>query len=212
MHVFELEVERRQNVLGLLLGRSPRDLVEQNLLPQPLGSSTTVALLPDGLPSDVLTRRPDIRAAEAQLAAAAGDVSSARAALLPSISLTGSLGSASLDLDDLFTDPADVWSVAGGLMQPVFQGGRLRANVERERAILDQRRAEYARTVQNAFREVLDGLQGQSSLRSVESAREAQVTALRRATDLAELHYNEGEIATWNCSTCGGRCSPPRSS
>ena len=194
MHAFELEVERRENVLGLLLGRSPRDLVEQRVLPQALASSSAIALLPAGLPSSVLTRRPDIRAAEAQLSAAAGDVSSARAALLPSISLTGSLGSASLELDDLFTNPADIWSVAGGIMQPVFQGGRLRANVERERAILDQRRAEYARTVQGAFREVLDGLQGQSSLRSVESARAAQVTALRRATDLAELQYEEGEI------------------
>jgi len=195
MHVFELEIERRQNVLGLLLGRAPRDLVEQKLLPQALGSSTAVALLPEGMPSDVLTRRPDIRAAEAQLAAAAGDVSSARAALLPSISLTGALGSASLDLGDLFTDPANVWSVAGGIMQPVFQGGRLRSNVERERAVLDQRRAEYSRTVQNAFREVLDGLHAQSSLRSVETARTAQVAALRRATDLAELQYKEGEIA-----------------
>jgi len=195
MHVFELEIERRQNVLGLLLGRAPRDLVEQKLLPQALGSSTAVALQPEGMPSDVLTRRPDIRAAEAQLAAAAGDVSSARAALLPSISLTGALGSASLDLGDLFTDPANVWSVAGGIMQPVFQGGRLRSNVERERAVLDQRRAEYSRTVQNAFREVLDGLHAQSSLRSVETARTAQVAALRRATDLAELQYKEGEIA-----------------
>ena len=120
---------------------------------------------------------------------------SARALLLPSISLTGALGSASLDLDDLFTNPANVWSVAGGLLQPVFQGGRLRSNVERERAVLDERRAEYARTVQGAFREVLDGLQGQSSLRGVEMARNAQVSALRRATELAELQYKEGEIA-----------------
>lgn len=195
MHFFELEIERRQNVLGLLLGRAPRDLVEQKLLPQPLGSSTAVALLPEGLPAEVLARRPDIRAAEARIAAAAGDVSSARAALLPSISLTGALGSASLDLDDLFTDPANLWSVAGGLTQPVFQGGRLRSNVERERAVLDQLRAEYSRAVQSAFREVLDGLQGQSSLRRVETARAAQVGALRRATDLAELQYKEGEIA-----------------
>ena len=85
--------------------------------------------------------------------------------------------------------------MAGGLLQPVFQGGRLRADVERQRAVLDQRRAEYARTVQQAFREVLDGLQGQSSLREVEAARVAQVTALRRATDLAELQYAAGEIA-----------------
>ena len=195
MHAFELEVERRQNVLGLLLGRSPRDLAEQKVLPQTLASSSAVARIPAGVPSSVLTHRPDVRAAEARLAAAAGDVSAARAALLPSISLTGTLGSASLDLGDLFTSPANVWNVAGGLTQPIFEGGRLRANVERERAVQDQRIAEYARTVQGAFREVLDGLQGQSSLRDVEAARIAQVTALRRATELAELQYKEGEIA-----------------
>jgi multidrug efflux system outer membrane protein len=195
LHTFELEIERRQNVLGLLLGRAPRELVEQKVLPQTLAEASSVALLPAGMPSEVLTRRPDVRAAEAQLAAAAGDVSSARAALLPSIRLTGVRGSASPELDDLFSNPADLWSVAGGLLQPVFQGGRLRADVERQRALLEQRRAEYARTVQQAFREVLDGLQGQSSLRAVEAANVARVTALQRATDLAELQYQAGEIA-----------------
>jgi len=195
LHTFELEIERRQNVLGLLLGRAPRDLVEQKVLPQTLAQASSVALLPADLPAEILTRRPDIRAAEAQLAAAAGDVSSARAAMLPSISLTGVLGSASPELDDLFSDPADLWSVAGGLLQPVFQGGRLRADVERQRALLEQRRAEYARTVQQAFREVLDGLQGQSSLREVEAANVARVAALQRAADLAELQYQAGEIA-----------------
>jgi outer membrane protein TolC len=81
------------------------------------------------------------------------------------------------------------------LTQPIFQGGRLRANLAREQAVQDQRVAEYVRTVQGAFREVLDGLQGQSSLRSVEAARATQVAALRRATELAELQYKEGEIA-----------------
>lgn len=195
LHTFELEIERRQNVLGLLLGRAPRDLVEQKVLPQALAEASAVSLLPADVPAEVLTRRPDIRAAEAQLAAAAGDVSSARAALLPSIRLTGVLGSASPELDDLFSNPADLWSVAGGLLQPVFQGGRLRADVERQRALLEQRRAEYAGTVQQAFREVLDGLQGQSSLREVEAANVARVTALQRATDLAELQYQAGEIA-----------------
>jgi len=195
LHTFELEIERRQNVLGLLLGRAPRDLVEQKVLPQTLAQASSVALLPADLPAEILTRRPDIRAAEAQLAAAAGDVSSARAAMLPSISLTGVLGSASPELDDLFSDPADLWSVAGGLLQPVFQGGRLRADVERQRALLEQRRAEYARTVQQAFREVLDGLQGQASLREVEAANVARVAALQRAADLAELQYQAGEIA-----------------
>ena len=195
MREFEFAVEQRQNVLGVLLGRAPRDLTGQRILPRELPMQTAVPLLPAGLPADVLARRPDIRAAEAQIAAAAGDVGAARAALLPGIRLTGSYGSASLELDDLFTNPADIWSVSGALLQPIFQGGRLRSNVARTRALQEQRRADYAGTVQRAFREVLDGLQGQDSLRAVESARATQVASLRRATDLAELRYAEGEIA-----------------
>ena len=195
MGEFEFAVEQRQNVLGVLLGRSPRELAGQRILPRALPDQATVPLLPAGLPASLLTRRPDVRAAEAQIAAAAGDVGSARAALLPGIRLTGDYGSASFELGDLFTRPGDVWSVTGSLLQPVFQGGRLRSNVARARAVADQRRAEYAGVVRSAFREVLDGLQGQDSLRSVESARAAQVAALRRATELAELRYAEGEIA-----------------
>ena len=195
MREFEFAVEQRQNVLGVLIGRTPRDLTGERILPRALPVQTAVPRLPAGLPADVLARRPDVRAAEAQIAAAAGDVGAARAALLPGISLTGAYGSASTELDDLFSNPADVWSVTGALLQPIFQGGRLRSNVARTRALQQQRRAEYAGTVQRAFREVLDGLQGQDSLRAVETARAAQVASLRRATELAELRYAEGEIA-----------------
>lgn len=195
MREFEFAVEQRQNVLGVLIGRTPRDLVGQRILPRTLPVQTAVPRLPAGVPADVLARRPDVRAAEAQIAAAAGDVGAARAALLPGISLTGAYGSASPELDDLFTNPADVWSVTGALLQPIFQGGRLRANVARTRALQQQRRAEYAGTVQRAFREVLDSLEGQDSLRAVEAARATQVASLRRATELAELRYAEGEIA-----------------
>jgi multidrug efflux system outer membrane protein len=192
---FEFAVERQQNVLGVLLGRSPRELTARRVLPRTLPAQSQVPLLPAGLPAEVLARRPDVRSAEAQIAAAAGDVGAARAVLLPGIRLTGAYGSASVELGDLFERSTDVWSVAAGVLQPVFQGGRLRANVARTRALQEQRRAEYARTVQTAFREVLDGLQGQQSLRALEAARVAQVAALRRATDLAELRYSEGEIA-----------------
>jgi multidrug efflux system outer membrane protein len=195
MREFELAAEQRQSVLGVLLGRPPRDLVGLRVLPKALPDQATVPLLPAGLPASVLTRRPDVRAAEARIRSAAGDVGAARAAMLPGISLTGTYGSASLELGDLFTNPADVWSVAGSLFQPIFQGGRLRSNVARTRAVQEQSRAGYARTVQTAFREVLDGLQGQASLRAAEEARAAQVAALRRASELAELRYAEGEIA-----------------
>jgi multidrug efflux system outer membrane protein len=195
MREFEFAVEQRQNVLGVLIGRAPRDLVGQRILPREMPAQSAVPLLPAGLPADVITRRPDVRAAEARIAAAAGDVGAARAALLPGISLTGAYGSASIELDDLFTKPAEVWSVTGALLQPIFQGGRLRSNLARTQALQEQRRAEYAGTVQRAFREVLDGLQGQQSLRAVEAARAKQVASLRRATGLAELRYAEGEIA-----------------
>ena len=98
-------------------------------------------------------------------------------------------------LDTLFTAPGDAWSLAAGLVQPVFQGGRLRAGLARERAVLEASRAEYVGAVQGAFRELLDGLQGQQSLRALEAARATRVESLRRAGELAGLRYDEGEIS-----------------
>ena len=112
-----------------------------------------------------------------------------------SISLTGAFGSISPELDDLFTEPTEAWSASGGILQPLFQGGRLRANVARTEAVREQRKAEYARTVQSAFREVLDGLQGQRLIAGVRDANAEQVAALSRATELAELRYGQGDIA-----------------
>jgi outer membrane protein, multidrug efflux system len=119
----------------------------------------------------------------------------ARAEMFPRISLTGAFGSASRELGDLFTGPTEVWSWTAGLLQPIFEGGRLRANVSRAEAVREQRKAEYARTVQEAFREVLDGLNGQRLIDSVRASNSAQVAALSRATELAELRYNQGDIA-----------------
>jgi multidrug efflux system outer membrane protein len=98
-------------------------------------------------------------------------------------------------LDDLFTGPAKAWSASGGILQPIFQGGRLRANVSRTEAVREQRKAEYARTVQQAFREVLDSLQSQVLISGVRDANDEQVAALSRATQLAELRYAQGDIA-----------------
>ncbi len=115
--------------------------------------------------------------------------------LFPSISITGALGRASPELDDLFTSPAKIWSATGGILQPIFQGGRLRANVSRAEAVREQRKSEYARTVQQAFREVLDSLQGQALIAGVHEANDQQVAALSRATELAELRYAQGDLA-----------------
>jgi multidrug efflux system outer membrane protein len=195
MHAFELEEARRANALSVLLGRNPREMLDDRIVPADDRQLGPAPVLPAGLPSDVLERRPDIRAAEAQLVAAAADTGAARAALFPSISLTGLFGWASLELEDLFSAPNEEWSAAGAILQPIFQGGRLRANVGRSDALRQQRRAEYARTVQVAFQEVFDALQGQSSLHSVETSAAGQARALARATELAELRYREGDIS-----------------
>jgi multidrug efflux system outer membrane protein len=193
-HQFELEEARRANALAVLLGRSPREMIDERVSFADEPVSGPAPTLPAGLPSAVLENRPDIRAAEAQLEAAAADMGAARAELFPSISLTGVFGWASLELEDLFSAPNEEWSVAGSILQPVFYGGRLRAGVSRADA-LRQRRAEYARTVQTAFREVLDGLQGQNSLHTIEASATEEAKALARATELAELRYHEGDIS-----------------
>lgn len=190
----ELQVVQLTNALGALLGHSPKALVDEAIAVQGINLPAPVQL-PAALPSSVLEQRPDIGAAEAALNASAADIGVARAQLFPSISITGALGSIAPDLDDLFTGPAKVWSATGGILQPIFQGGRLRANVSRAEAVREQRKAEYARTVQQAFREVLDTLKGQSLISGVREASDEQVAALARATELAELRYAQGDIA-----------------
>lgn len=190
----EMAVVRRSNALGLLLGRSPQALAEQAIASQGAALPQSVTI-PAGLPSDVLARRPDIGEAEAALMASAADVGVARAQLFPNIALTGAFGSISPELDNLFTQPFEAWSLIGNLVQPLFQGGRLTANVARADAIREQRRAEYARTVQSAFRDVLDALHGQTLIASVRDASAEQVRALMRATEIAELRYEQGDIA-----------------
>ena len=193
-HQLEREVIERTNALGILLGRSPKDLVDAAISVQSLALPGTITL-PAALPSSVMERRPDIGAAEASLESAAADIGVARAEMFPNISLTGLFGSVSTELGDLFTKPAEAWSASGSILQPLFEGGRLSANVARTKAVREQRKAEYSRTVQSAFREVLDALQGQAVIVGVRDANAEQVASLARATELAELRYTQGDIA-----------------
>lgn len=194
VHQLELDLTQRTNALGILLGRSPQDLIDRAIAAQRT-ELPPAAMLPAALPSTVLERRPDIGAAEAALNASAADIGVARAEMFPSISLTGAFGSVSPELSDLFTKPAEAWSAAGDILQPIFQGGRLRANAARAEAVREQRKAEYAKTVQGAFRDVLDALQGQTLIADVAAANAQQVAALDRAAELAELRYDQGDIA-----------------
>jgi multidrug efflux system outer membrane protein len=190
----ELDVERATRRLATLLGRPPAAFDDPRLLAD-VGAAPLPAapLVPADLPAKVLERRPDVRAAEAGLIAAGYDVWSARTSLLPGISLTGSAGSESFELANLFASGTNTWSAAAQLIAPVFSGGR--ARVRGAEARREQRLQEYRGTVLGAFRDVYDSLRGQGAARDSAAALAKQAVALRRAVELADLRYREGDYA-----------------
>ncbi len=183
-----------ENALSVLIGGLPRaiprglDVAEQW---QP-------GDLPAGLPSDLLLRRPDLRAAEQNLVAANANIGVARAAFFPAISLTGALGLQSDELDDLF-DPglSKAWSFSPGLAAPIFNAGKIRANVRVAEAQQKTALADYEKAIQNAFREVNDALAGVQYIREQLAADEESVRAESRRLELAQLRY-EGGVASYS--------------
>ncbi|HNB91012.1 MAG TPA: TolC family protein, partial [Plasticicumulans sp.] len=152
--------------------------------------------VPAALPSDLLERRPDVRSAEQQLVAANARIGAAKADYFPRLTLTGSYGAESQALSDLFTGPANTWSLAAGLVQPLFTGGRIAANVEGAEARTTQAEIAYRRTVQAAFRETLDALVAHRSASERLRAREEREAALARSLKLANRRYEAG-YSSW---------------
>ena len=181
--------------LAVLLGRGPRAItesaipsaVDRNVAPPPV--------TPEGLPSDLLLRRPDIVQAEQRLIAVNGRVAVARAALFPRIALTGYLGSESRSLSDLFSGPSLIWQLAFGLTQPIFQAGRLQGEVEAVKAREQQAVAQYQKSVQEAFREVQQALSAQTRAREVFEAETARAEALRDTLRLARIRFDNGLVS-----------------
>jgi multidrug efflux system outer membrane protein len=150
----------------------------------------TLAEVPAGLPSDVLLRRPDVVQAEQQLIAANANIGAARAAFWPRISLTGSVGTASTQLSDLFKNGA--WSFAAQLLQPIFDAGRNRANLAVAQVQRDIAVAQYERTIQAAFRDVADALAGRATLGDQLRATQAQAQAEQARYSLSDLRFRNG--------------------
>ena len=150
--------------------------------------------VPVGLPSDVLARRPDIRQSEAQLASASARVAEARAQYFPSLLLTGFYGSESSDLSNLFSGPAVIWSIAGRLLQPIFTGGRISAQVDGATARQQQLELQYVQTVQSAFRDAHDALVAHRSSRESFIAQSERRALFAQAFALAELRYRGGYV------------------
>ena len=184
---------RQEGALALLLGRSPREVYEARVDRGMPGSPSVE--VPAGIPSDLLLRRPDVREAEELLHAANARIGVARAAYLPSITLTGNFGGESQALRDLFTAPARTWSIAGGLLQPIFAGGQIRGGVQ----VAEGRKREldeiYRKTVANALREVRDAIAAQANLREASLAQRGREAALGRTLELARLRYDNGTIS-----------------
>lgn len=182
---------RQEGALAVLLGRSPRAILEAAIERGTTPARDAVEV-PAGLPSDLLRRRPDLREAEARLMAANARIGVARAAYYPSISLTGFLGGESQSLSDLFSGPARTWSLAAGLLQPIYGGGQIRGGVDLADARTREAAADYERGVALAFKEVRDAIALQATAREALTARRAQVVALQRALSLAKLRYEAG--------------------
>ena len=180
-----------ENALALLLGQP----VPADALSLAAAESTGPEVLPElpaGLPSELLTRRPDIRQAEQQLIAANANIGAARAAFFPRITLSTSVGSASTELSGLFKDGSFAWSFAPQLLLPIFDGGRNQANLEVAQVNRDIAIAQYERAVQSAFREVADALAGRATLGEQMRAQQAQARAEEVRTQLADLRFRNG--------------------
>ena len=192
-----LELRRRQldtigRQLEVLLGRYPRGEVASSSPDAGLRLPAVPPEIPAGLPSELVARRPDLQAAERRLEAAGLRVREARRALYPRITLTGSGGTSSDSLEDLIDGDFSVWSLAGGLLQPIFQGGRLRAAVDFAEASRDRALALYTQNVLRAFAEVESALAAERLLAAEEAAQAVATEESTAAIGLAEDRYNAG--------------------
>lgn len=183
--------ENLQAVLAILLGRSPREVMEGQVDRGMVGAMQAL-WVPDGLPSELLLRRPDIREAEQNLLAEDARIGVARAEYFPAISLTAYLGSESATLGELFSGPAGIFRFALGLSQPIFNAGRLKYSVKAAEARREQAIAAYKKAVANAFGDVRTALSNQAAARAVLQAESERIAALVDAQRLANMRYEGG--------------------
>jgi outer membrane protein, multidrug efflux system len=182
------QIEQTENQISVLLGKNPdgvvrgRKFTEQEMPPQ----------IPAGLPSSLLDRRPDIRAAEQALIAANANLGVAKAAYFPQVSLSGLLGGQSTQLSSLFSGPHSTWSFVPQVTQPIFAGGRLRSNVRLAEAERDAAVVQYEKAIQTAFAEVSNSLIANQRTRESRLEQEKLVTALQDRMRLAYVRYRGG--------------------
>jgi len=184
----EQQIAVVENSLSLLLGRPPSAIPRQAL-----GEAEMLApAIPPGLPASLLERRPDVAQAEQLLISANADIGVAKAMFFPTISLTGFLGAVSGDLSNFLGGDGAAWSLGGGLLQPIFQGNRLRRNAEAAQARFEIAVAAYQKAALNGYREVSSALITIQKLAERRVEEQIGVTALLDASELARSRYDSG--------------------
>ncbi len=191
-HVSLLGLKRLQsqsvNALALLVGNN----VKMPAATTTLSSSNITAEIGAGLPSELITHRPDIRAAEQRLRALQANIAAARAAFFPRISLTAGLGLASTDMSNLFSGNANTWSFAPLITLPIFDGGRNKASLNLAQVRSEIAVANYEKTIQVAFREVADALAARAMLGEEIAAQQAVQKSQSERLELAQARYKNG--------------------
>jgi outer membrane protein, multidrug efflux system len=184
----ERRIEQQENLISILLGKNPAPVTRG----KPLVENAILPIVPTGLPSSLLARRPDIQSSEQQLIAANARIGVAKAAYFPQITLTAVGGYQSSALTDLFTGPAGLWSFGGQLVQPIFTGGKIRSNVRLTEAQQQEAALIYQQSIQLAFREVSDSLVAYGKNQEFRSQQELLTNSAQDATRLSDMRYRGG--------------------
>jgi outer membrane protein, multidrug efflux system len=193
--MYERQLAQAGNALVLLIGQPlPVDLP----LPGPFDEPHVMADIPPGLPSDLVQRRPDILGAEHTLKAANANIGAARAAFFPTVTLTGSVGSASPQLSQLFGSGTGQWSFSPQISVPIFAGGRNLANLDVAKVSTRIEVANYEKAIQTAFREVADALVAHSTYATEVQVQTDAINTQQRRLELATARYRQGEDSYLN--------------
>ncbi len=185
---YRRQVAQDRNALTVLVGQ-PWSATAGNPM---LLDESVLAELPVGLSSEVLYQRPDVLQAEHQLLGVNASIGAAKAAFFPSISLTGAAGSASSDLSDLFGSGSEYWTFSPSISVPIFRAGALKASLDYAEISRNQQIAQYEGVIQNAFREVADGLEARETYVDQLDAQRALLEASEEYFRLADRRYNIG--------------------
>jgi multidrug efflux system outer membrane protein len=183
----ELQISLAEHELSALLGRNPGS-VQRGRAIETLGMPE----VPQGIPADVLIRRPDVRQREQSLIAANARIGEVRARYFPQFSLTGVFGFASTQISNWLTDSASLWSGGLGVLGPLFKGGRIKGEVKQAEARQQQMIYEYLKAIQTGLREVEDALISVRKLRELLAIEERQVAALEEYAVVAQNRYDAG--------------------